>query len=610
MRRRETTGLKQPLTRRSLHTLSFLAAFFLCLLFFHSPQAAFAQSLRYLVRFDDTVDPRWVGQLQGLSDTLALAEDGVASVAQLQRRVEKDRDLFRNYLRSRGHYASTVTYRIDAETDPIVVVFGVEAGPLYLLEEAEIQAPGVDPPVLQRLAEALETLLPEGSAAHAERIVEADKEILELLGQNGYPLARIDQRRVIVNHDTRRVRTEYRVASGPKSFFGPVKIQGLETVLEESVRPRIPWKEGDVFDSRLMRQAQNNLIQMDLFSLVRLAHGPSPDPQGRLPVEVTVVERRPKTFKGGLFYATDVGPELNVSWENRNISGGRARFGADSWLSSEKKILEGVYLRRDFHRTDQHLQVDGRMAEEDWDAFWSRNIGAVLAVSRQFNPTVRASAGAGLRLSQVEQQSDRETYRLLFLPAALHADNTDNPLDPTKGFRVQIQTAPYWDVTDPSLFFWKTSTTLSTYYDWAGNGRFILAGVLGAGSISGAAREEVPADLRFFLGGGGSVRGYDYQSLGPRTDDGPLGGRSFLSCNGELRWRFRERYGVAGFLDGGTAYDGSVPDFKHSFRWGTGLGFRYYSPLGPFRIDVAFPLNRRAGIDDPFQIYVSLGQAF
>ncbi len=610
MRRRETTGLKQPLTTRSLHTLISIVAFFICPLYFHFPQPALGQSLRYVVRFEETVDPRWVGQLKALSDTVALAEDGAASVAQIQRRVEKDQELFRTYLRSRGHYASAVTYRIDAEADPILVVFGVEDGPLYLLEEAEIQAPGVEPPLLQRLAELVGTLLPEGSAAHAQRIVETDKEILELLGQNGYPLARIDQRRVIVNHDTRRVRTEYRVACGPKSFFGPLKIQGLETVREESVLPRIPWKEGDVFDSRLMHQAQNNLIEMDLFSLVRLAHGPSPDPQGRLPVKVTVVERKPRTFKGGLFYATDVGPELNVSWENRNISGGRARFGADSWLSPEKKILEGIYLRRDFHRTDQHLQVDGRIAEEDWDAFWSRNIGAVLSVSRQVNPALRASAGVGARLSQVEQQSDRETFGLLFLPAALHADTTDNPLDPTKGVRVQVQTAPYWDVTDPFLFFWKTSTTLSTYHDWAGDGRFILAGILGAGSIVGAAREEVPADLRFFVGGGGSVRGYDYQSLGPRTDDGPLGGRSFLSWNGELRWRFRERYGVVGFLDGGTAYEGSVPDFARSFRWGTGLGFRYYSPLGPFRIDVAFPLNRRAGIDDAFQIYVSLGQAF
>ena len=609
MRRRETTPVNWHQKRRSLPRRFVTSAFF-SFLFLHGFHAAFAQPVCYEVRFDDTVDARWVGQLRALSDTAALAANGAVSMAQLKRRAEKDQDLFRTYVRSQGHYGGTVSYRIDDTADPVTVIFTVDPGPLYLLEEAEIQAPGVEGEVFQRLAEAVRTLLPEGSAARAERIVETDKEILELLSQSGYPLARIDERRVIVNHDTRRVLTRYTVASGPKSFFGPVRIQGLESVREESVRPRLPWKEGDVFDSRLLHKAQNNLIQMDLFSVVHLAHAPSADPQGRLPIDVTVVERKPRTFKGGLFYATDVGPELNVSWENRNLFEGRARVGADSWLSSEKKILEGMFLWRDFLRTDQFVQINGRLAEEDWDAYWSRSIGAVAAVNRQFSPSVRAGMGAAFRLSSVEQRSDRETYGLSFLPVVLHADTTDNPLDPTKGFRLQVQTAPYADVTDTSLFFWKTSTTVSTYYDWAGDGRFILAGILGGGSIMGAAWKAVPADERFYVGGGGSVRGYDYQSLGPREEDTPLGGRSYVSWNGELRWRFRERFGIVGFLDGGTAYEGTVPDFKHSFRWGTGLGFRYYSPLGPFRIDVAVPINRRAGIDDPFQIYVSLGQAF
>lgn len=580
------------------------------LLLFHGSSAALAQPIRYEVRFQDTVDGRWVGQLRALSDTAALAANGAVSMAQLKRRAKKDQELFRTYLRSRGHYGGRVSYGIEEKAGAVAVIFTVDPGPLYLLEEAEIQVPDVEAELFQRLAEAVHTLLPEGSAARAERIVATDKEILELLSQKGYPLARIDQRRVIVNHDTRRVRTLYRVASGPKSFFGPVKFQGLQTVREEIVRPRVPWKDGDVFDSRLLRKAQNNLIQMELFSVVQLAHAPAADWQGRLPVDITVVERKPRTFKGGLFYATDVGPELNVSWENRNLSGGRAKVSADSWLSSEKKVVEGHYLWRDFLRNDQFVQVDGRVAEEDWDAYWSRNMGAVATVNRQVSPALRAGMGAGYRLSIVEQRSDRETYGLFFLPAVLHADTTDNPLDPTKGFRLQVQTAPYWDVTDTSLFFWKTTTTVSTYYDWAGDGHFILAGILGGGSIAGAAWEAVPADERFYVGGGGSVRGYDYQSLGPREKGTPLGGRSYLSWNGELRWRFRERYGVVGFLDGGTAYETALPDFKRSFRWATGLGFRYYSPLGPFRIDVAFPLNRRAGIDDPFQIYVSLGQAF
>lgn len=573
-------------------------------------QAATASTVSYTVAFDESVEAEWVRRLMDLSVSVTMQPEGAVSISQIRRRAEKDQDLFLKALRSEGLYGAVVAFRLDVTTEPVTVRFSVEPGPLYVLDETELDVSQVEPSLFHQLASAVQSSLPVGAPARAARIVATDEEILNLLNENGHPLARIEQRRVVVNHDTHRVQTHYMVDAGPKSRFGPVEFKGLESVRKESILPRIPWQEGDVFDSRLLTKLQTNLIQMDLFSIVRVAHGPSVDPQGRLPIQITVVEKKPRTFKGGLFYSTDVGPELTVSWENRNITGGRAKVAADSWISPEKKVLEGIYLRRDFLRTDQFLQLEGKIAEEDWDAYWTRNVGAAVSVSRDITAIVRASAGGGFRISAVEQQSDRNTYGLFFLPAMLRVDTTDSPLDPTEGVRLLVHTAPYWDAGDPSLFFWKTSTALSSYYDWTQNGRLVLASVLAGGAIAGAAQEAVPADVRFYVGGGGSVRGYGYQSLGPLDGDNPLGGRSFLYWNGELRWRFKENYGLAGFLDGGTAYDSPVPDFQRSFRWATGLGFRYYSPLGPFRIDVAFPLNRRAGIDDAFQIYVSLGQAF
>jgi translocation and assembly module TamA len=126
----------------------------------------------------------------------------------------------------------------------------------------------------------------------------------------------------------------------------------------------------------------------------------------------------------------------------------------------------------------------------------------------------------------------------------------------------------------------------------------------------GASRDAIPADERFYAGGGGSVRGYPFQSVGPVEGDEPLGGRSLFELSTELRIKVTDRIGLVAFLDGGTAFETTSPDFSEDLRWGTGLGIRYFTPIGPFRLDVGVPLNRRPEIDDSFQIYVSLGETF
>ena len=130
------------------------------------------------------------------------------------------------------------------------------------------------------------------------------------------------------------------------------------------------------------------------------------------------------------------------------------------------------------------------------------------------------------------------------------------------------------------------------------------------GATSGAERDEIPADIRFYAGGGGSIRGYAYKSVGPRHENQPLGGRSVAGLSSELRMNVTDTMGFAAFVDGGGVFESSFPDFGETFRWGAGLGLRYLTPVGPLRLDIGVPLNRREGIDNSFQVYVSLGQAF
>ncbi|WP_428672913.1 BamA/TamA family outer membrane protein, partial [Roseibium sp.] len=151
--------------------------------------------------------------------------------------------------------------------------------------------------------------------------------------------------------------------------------------------------------------------------------------------------------------------------------------------------------------------------------------------------------------------------------------------------------------------------TVSSYYALDDSKRFILAGKATAGSIFAPSVEAIPASRRYIAGGGGSIRGYAYRNVGPRVDGEVTGGRSIIELSGEVRIQVTETIGVVGFVDAGNAYEDSFPDFSEGLKVGVGGGLRYFTPIGPLRIDAAVPLDPEK--DDPdFALYVGLSQAF
>lgn len=198
--------------------------------------------------------------------------------------------------------------------------------------------------------------------------------------------------------------------------------------------------------------------------------------------------------------------------------------------------------------------------------------------------------------------------RLFFLsvPLGLRLDTTDDPLDPTRGVRLALETTPFFG----DRAFVRTSLAGATYYDLLDDQGLVLAGRARLGGILGAELLDVPGDKRFYAGGGGSVRGYAFQAIGPRTPGGdPVGGLSLLELGLEARIRFTNALGLVTFLEGGQVFEEEFPNFDEKLQLGVGLGLRYFTGIGPLRLDVAFPLDKRRD-DDDFQIYVSIGQAF
>jgi len=188
-------------------------------------------------------------------------------------------------------------------------------------------------------------------------------------------------------------------------------------------------------------------------------------------------------------------------------------------------------------------------------------------------------------------------------------DDTDDLLNPTKGIRATLLLTPTQSFGGSSATFTLAQLSGSTYVDLSGSGRSVVALRGLVGKAFGASVFALPPDQRFYAGGSGTVRGFRYQSVGPQFPDGnPTGGTAVSAGSVEFRQRILEHYGVVGFVDAGQVTADGAP-FTSTWRVGAGIGARYYTSIGPIRLDVAIPLNRQPH-GDAFELYIGIGQAF
>ncbi len=222
------------------------------------------------------------------------------------------------------------------------------------------------------------------------------------------------------------------------------------------------------------------------------------------------------------------------------------------------------------------------------------------------------SLGTALRYARIEDLGEPEqTYALLSFPGKVDWDFANDRFSPTAGGTVLATLTPFVDLLGMDRRFLKGRLTHTRYIALSAAPQLVLALRGSVGALGGVGRDEVPADERFYAGGGGSIRGIGFELAGPLDDDDkPLGGRSVVEGSVELRTRFANDFGVALFLDAGTVDTSSFPSFEERVLFGAGPSLRYFTPVGPIRFDVGFPLNPRKGVDSDYQLYFSIGQSF
>jgi translocation and assembly module TamA len=528
----------------------------------------------------------------------------------LRRRAEDDRARLQRALRSRGYYGAAVAVAIDAEAEPIRVVFRVDPGPVYRLRDVSVE---VVPPEADLALPSLRDLgIAPGDPALAQTILDAETTLVQRAEAQGFALAMAGERRAVVDHDADSMDLTLRLEAGSPVRFGSITVEGLSEVERAFVEKRLPWRAGELITSERLAEGQRALRETGLFATIRTEIGQTPDAQGKVPIVVAVTERKHRSIEVGVRYRTDEGPGGNIAWEHRNFFGRGEQVRAELDASPIAGLLALRWRKPDFLIRDLALLSDLELAYEDPKAYDSRSAKTRVALERRFREGMTLTGGVAFRASQVEEANTgrEDTFGLISLPAQFYWDRSDDRLDPSTGGRLTVENEPFVDVFGNDLAFNKTRLGYAHYVQVLETPRVVLAGRSAIGTLFGASRADLPADLRFYAGGGGSVRGFAFQKAGELDDQNdPIGGRSLFEASGEVRARLTDTIGVVAFVDAGAAFSSSFPDFDDELRVGVGPGLRYFSPIGPFRLDVGFPVNPRDS-DDAFQLYISIGQAF
>ncbi|HEX6141487.1 MAG TPA: autotransporter assembly complex family protein [Geminicoccaceae bacterium] len=574
------------------------------------PEAERPPEVPYRARIEGDLEAPLRELLEQVSESRRMTDQPPSSLARLQRRAEGDLARLREALRSRGYYDSTVGLRIEREAAPVEVIFEVEPGPLYTFGEVAIDT-GPEPTDL-RLPEPPALGVTPGEPAAARAVLDAQQRLLERVKAQGFVLAETTSPRVIVDHDRRTMDVTFNLRPGPHARFGPVVVEGLETVEQARVDRRLAWETGELITPEKIEEARRRLVETGLFRRVEITPEAPEGGATEVPVRVRLTERKHRSVGLGVRYRTDEGPGGNVFLEHRNLFGRGETGTVELDGSGIGFSLSGSFKKPDFYRLNQAFIADTEFRYDDTDAFESTSASASAGIEREFRAGLVGRAALAFRYVKIQdvEEGDEGPFGLLSLPLGLTWDTSDDLFDPTEGGRLFVEEEPFVDVLDPGLTFNKALIGYSHYVKLVDQPRLIFAARAAFGSIVGADRADVPADERFYAGGGGSVRGFGFQKAGELDEDGdPVGGRSLLELAGEFRINLTETIGAVAFVDSGAAFEAPLPDFSEDLRFGAGAGLRYFSPIGPLRLDVGVPINRRDE-DDAFQIYLSIGQAF
>ncbi|MDF3128842.1 BamA/TamA family outer membrane protein [Kiritimatiellaeota bacterium B1221] len=543
--------------------------------------------------------------LKSASRIESLQDTPPPSIPLLQKRVDDDLTRLTLLMQANGYYLASMDAAIDKSTTPITVTLICKPGRLFTIGNQTFHYVGNHAP-----EKPWTPYLKSTDPASTRAIEESEARMLRHFKNNGHPFPRILSKDYVLDEEKTNMDIHYEIDPGRPMRMGHLQIAGLSAVHEKAILRQVSWQLGDRYDLRQVESFEKDLILTGLFSKVELSPLVSKELPNQIDFTLTVTERYFRTLSFGVNYRSDVGWGAKSSWEHRNIFGYGERFKLDLTVSEDESIAAAAIRKPGFQIQNQSLLLGATASEETPDAYTSLSFESYVGLERTYTRKFSTQIGLAYKYSTVEQIGEEEIYGLLSLPLQSHWDSTRNDLNPLTGHRLTAQVVPYTDLLNDDLNFGRLQLIGSRYLTIRSRPQLVLAGRATLGSLVGADSGDIPADERFYAGGGGSVRGFTYQSIGPREEGEIVGGTSLMELSLELRARLTETWGFATFVDGGMVTSEDSPFSDEPIQWGSGVGLRIFTGLGPLRLDLAYPLNPNDDQESRLQFYISLGQSF
>lgn len=592
--------------------------------------AVIADPVSYSVTFDTTgADGDMANVIRNASDLAASQNEPASGVAGLVANARGDYRRILAALYDQGYYGGTVSIKLngveaanvapDAKmARPVAVYIAVNPGPLFHFRDLVIvnrAPPSNDPNDRTPTPESLGFVM--GGVARGSIVVRAEQAQLEAWRRLSYAKAAAGERKVVADHRTNSLDVVITIDPGRQAAFGDITVTGTERMDPEFVRQQTGLAVGEPVTPDAVSRAQRRLSRLEVFRSIRLEAAESIGNDGLLPYNIIVQEQALHRFGAGATFSTVDGAGLEGFWLKRNLFGHAERIRLDAKIAGIAFPINtaefdyafgGTFTKPGFLTPDTDLVASVSAERTFYDTYTETSLTARTGLTHYLSDEITLEGGLIYKRARFDDDFGTRDFSTLSAYAGGTFDNRDDKTDAHRGWYLNGQVEPFYDL-NYGILATKAFAEARTYFGFAEDDKFVLAGRLKAGLVVGPSLDQIPPDKLFFAGGGGSVRGYGYKSIGVDNPNGTTtGGRYLLEGSLEARYRATNDIGVVAFVDGGYVAADTFPDISQ-LRLGAGVGLRYYTGLGPLRLDLAVPLNKRP--DDPnYALYLGIGQAF
>lgn len=551
--------------------------------------APVARAARVSVSVDGVDDALKQAVLAGVEVQQYAARD--VTEAQLRRLYESAPAQARRALEPYGYYNARVDGELRRTEGGWQVVLHVAPGEPVEVAALEIALEG-PAARLREVRQAIRRFEPKvGQPLDQARYEKSKSAIGAALTETGFLDARLTVHRIEISRATNRATIRLAWEPGRRYRFGATDFQGAP--FRRGFLDRyLPWKPGDYFALSQLLELQRRLTDADYFAFVDVEPDLEHAVDGVVPIKVGVAPAKRTVYTAGIFVGTDTGPGIRGGIQRRWINDRGHKFGVDTLIAQRLKTAAVTYGIPYPGPNDRRFNFGANFRDEDTATSRSRTFGLVANETRQWHGFIRT---VGLHLLTGDftvgsgPDAERGNTTLLYPEFGLSKKVGDDPLFVRRGwsFGVAARAASRGALSQAN--FAQVTADAKWIHAFKGRNRLILRG--SAGTTWTDDFGKLPPELRFFAGGDRSIRGYGYQTIGPKNDAGlVIGGKNLAVASAEVEHYFTRNWGMAAFVDAGDAFT-STADFR--LKTGVGLGVRWRSPVGMVRVDLGTPVRDR-----------------